>query len=589
MSDGVVGSPQFPSTFTRIPSKPQSWTRRLPRLVCSQNPFYLLSVCFVLHATAQWFHGGSGQAFSPWPLLALIAAYITLLASTGFVIVRFGGVWDDARSILLLILLLFVELSLIFDETLIRDRATGQQLLMAGLLFSMGLSELLLLGLRIRLPWMFRIPYHLMLSLLFLYPLLLVSPGARYSMGIVAWRILLFPVIAAGVLLLLIPAIRRGPEYTRTNGTPWSWPWYPWSLFVFLTVCIGFRAYALSLSFDPVFGGTLQDALRFDSAFGVYFLVPILLASGVLLLEIGLVNRRQGVLWIAMQVPLLCLYLSIPALSGSASYGAFVRQVTVQVGSPVWIALLAAAVFYGHALLRRVDAAHLLLILTLVAATRIGPGTSDLATLSAPQAWPLLAIALIELARGLSRWDSHAVTVALVFAVAALVPTLQAALSPWTATMAVTFLMITALLGIGACFRDEFAWLLRVVGAPLMVVAMLGGMVAATVRDLPSWSLPAFACGLMGLALVSAIVLRMRLYFLSAAINALLGMIAALAEIGMALVRETGWKGAQSFSIGIGWFLLAVFISAWKAGWLNDAGHWLRGMLTIDGTESEAT
>ena len=108
---------------------------RLRRLICSQNPFYLLSVCFVLHASAQWFHSDSGESFSPWPLLGLTVGYIALLAITGFVIVRFGKVWDDARSILLLILLLFVEMSLIFDETLVREPDTGRRLLIAGLVF----------------------------------------------------------------------------------------------------------------------------------------------------------------------------------------------------------------------------------------------------------------------------------------------------------------------------------------------------------------------------------------------------------------------------------------------------------------------
>ena len=303
--------------------RPAPWAfvaARIPRLICSQNPFYLISVCCVLHAAAQWFTGEQGPAFSPWPLLGLITGYIALLALTGYVIVRYGKVWDDARSILLLILLLFVELSMLFDETLVRDPATGKWLLLAGLGFAMGLSELLLHGLKIRLPWLFKIPYHLMLGLLFVYPLWLVSPGIRLPMETVLWRIVLFHVVAGLVFLTLIPAIRQSPTYTQPSGTPWRWPWYPWSLFVFLGICIAFRAYAISLSFDPVLNESLSAAMTFESTFGVYLLVPLILAAAVLLLETGVVSNRKNAIGIALGTPLACLYLSVPAAIGSGPY-----------------------------------------------------------------------------------------------------------------------------------------------------------------------------------------------------------------------------------------------------------------------------
>ncbi len=585
--DPVEGGVPF-APLDPVPRQPppRSFASRLPRLICSQNPFYLLSVCFVLHATAQWFHRDSGETFSPWPLQGLNAGYIALLATTGFVIVRFGKVWDDARSILLLILLLFVEMSLIFDETLVRDPATGRLLLLAGLAFAMGLSELLLCGLKIRLPWLFRVPYHLLLALLFLYPLLLVSPGPRLSAEAASWRIFLFPVAAAAILLTMLPAIRRSPEYTNHNGTPWLWPWYPWSLFVFLSVCVGFRAYALSLSFDPVLGASLADAMTFKSTFGAYFLIPLVLAAGVLLLEVGLTSNRRGAIRAAMLVPLLCLYLSLPAARASGPYEEFLRRLVQQSGSPVWMALLAAIVFYVHAMLRRVASAEIMLVLTLLIATRIGPQTMDLSTLTASQLWPLVSLAVLELGLGLARADSHRVLVGLTIAIAAS----HLVLRPWARigileeAAVLSGLMLAAILFVGAVYRDDFATLLRISGAPLIVMATLA---SATVRlrfadTVPFWFVLVFVIMMVALAFGYAAVVRMQLYQLAGVLSASTGTLGITIDVTVVLIHHSGWKGATSFAVGIGCFVLAVLISSWKAGWLQDVAVRLRRKLTLE-------
>ncbi|MBS0207068.1 MAG: hypothetical protein JSS49_29680 [Planctomycetes bacterium] len=587
----AAASPPFAESTT--PRIGRSWARRLPRLICSQNPFYLLSVCFVLHAAAQWFHRDSGESFSPWPLLGLIGGYIALLAATGFVIVRFGRVWDDARSILLLILLLFVELSLVFDETLVRNPATGRMLLLAGLGIAVSLSELLLRGLKIQLPWLFRGPYHLLLALLFLYPLTLVSVGTRISAETASWRIFLFPVAAALILLTILPAIRRGPDYTRNNGTPWLWPWYPWSLFVFLTVCIGFRAYALTLSFDPILSASLDSAMQFDSVFGTYFLVPLVLAAGALLLEVGLVSNRQGAIRLAMLVPLLSLYLSLPVLSVFGPYREFLFRLTLQVGSPIWLTLLAGAVFYGHAMLRRVAGSETMLALTLLAATRIGPGTLDITTLAAPQLWPLFVLAAVELALGLVRSDSHRVFVGLAMSLGGLqiVLRLSTGLGLAGHTGIPLILLLASVLIVGACYRDDFAWLLRLSGAPLILLATLGSLVVGLSHSdaVTPWLLVVFVAGLSITAWVYAAVVRMRLYHLASILSGGVGLAGVAFDAAVVLMHSSGWQGANSFALGLAWFLMAVLISCWKAGWLHSAIDWLQQMLILEPEHLPAT
>ena len=50
-------------------------------------------------------------------MMGVLAGYTLVLATIGVVIVRFGKVWDDARSILLLLLLLFLAVFLGCHET----------------------------------------------------------------------------------------------------------------------------------------------------------------------------------------------------------------------------------------------------------------------------------------------------------------------------------------------------------------------------------------------------------------------------------------------------------------------------------------
>lgn len=581
MIDDATSDPEPASTNpSAIHARRCWWLRRL----CSQNPFYLLSVCFVLHGIAHWYHVDSGVAFSPWPLLWITAGYTLLLAMTGFVIIRFGRVWDDARSILLIILLLFVQLSLIFDETLVSDPLTGRKLLLLCWIFSAVLSEALLRGIGIRLPWLYRLPYHGLLALLFLYPLTLAPVGTRLPNADVLWRIFLFPTVAAVLMLTLIPAIRRTSASTRENGTPWLWPWYPWSLFVFLGICICFRSYALSQSFDPVLGESTSSAMNFTSAFGVYFVVPMVFACGFLLQEIGLIENRRGTVFFSLLVPVLCLRMSIPASTASGPYFDFLNQLVNNLGSPIWLSLLLGSGFYTIAALRSIQLAELCLPITLMILTRIGPQTIDSTTLSAPQWWPLVALSVFEFGLGMWRRDSHLNLVACCAAVAALhigTTSIEPSLAFVRHAMVPALLMIAVLL-IGALFDDDFAWLLRLLGAPLLVIATACGFaIIEQSGPRPIWIAALFLVAMTLISQVYAIAMRMPLYQLSTLICGTGGSLGLIEMAAIYFIRESGWKGATSFVIGISCLALATTISCWKAGWLRRFVTWLREMLVF--------
>ncbi|MFO1095470.1 MAG: hypothetical protein U0992_19530 [Planctomycetaceae bacterium] len=275
---------------------------RLRRRVSCPNPFYLLSAACFIHATGIPLQA-EGHPLSPEGLLGLIAGYAAILAAIAFVIVRLWKVWDDARSIFMILLLLFLELALCADSTLQADPGRGARLLVVGLGVAAAISEFVLRGLRLKLPASYRLPYYAQLAVLFLYPLWLLPTLKASDVVGTTWRIFAFPFVVGLSILLLWPAVRRGPRAVENNGSPWQWGWYPWTLFVFLGFCLCLRSYTLCLSFDAATALKFAAAYRLENIFGLYFLAPVLLAAAVLVLEAGVQSGRREVQWWGLAIP----------------------------------------------------------------------------------------------------------------------------------------------------------------------------------------------------------------------------------------------------------------------------------------------
>lgn len=547
------------STAGRLSTAP---LQQLGRVLFTHNPFYLLSVACVLHSTRLWFQAKPG-AYDPWPLMGIIGGYIVLVAVVGLFVVRLGKVWDDARSIFFILLLLFVELSLTFDPVLIDRPRTGTALLLVGCGVATLASEVLLIGLRIRLPLLFRLPYHLLLALLFLYPPAIVAVY-RTGTETAVWRIFLFAPLSAGALLTLLPAVRRGPDYVRANGTPWAWPWFPWPLFGFLAACLGVRTYALSLSFDSVMTQGPIEAMRMESAFAPWFLVPIVLAVGVLLLEAGIVSSLRRLQQVALAVPLTCLGLALPGLAGSVPARDFLERFTNTVGSPLWLAVLASATFYGYAMARRTQFALEGLALSVCLAAVIGPRTLAFNTLTL-QTTPLWIVAAMLLV-----WGRHSRE--LFFAV--LVAVLAGREDLWGQWPALSrdglslHFVGMAMLILGAVFQDRFAARLRIAGVPVLVLA---AACAALWQNGSSslwifWARTAYLTLLIALAFSYAYGLTSRWYFTAGVVVTLIALGRLLHDGTRTLQQTLGWEGAGSFVLGLTFLVVGAGISAIKAG-----------------------
>ncbi|HEV8070085.1 MAG TPA: hypothetical protein VGP76_20245 [Planctomycetaceae bacterium] len=462
----------------------------------THNPFYAISAVLMLYAIRAAYEKLGSQASNCWLMTGVLAGYTLVLAAIGVWIVRWGKVWEDARSILLLLLLLFLAVSISADDLFVREETSSAAttLLVCGFLFSASVSEGVLWGAGVRLGLRYRIPYHLMLALFYVAPWF-YSPGLHPQFELwLDWLLFLFPCAAAILFLSLLPAVRGAARYVDANGTPWPWPWFPGAAFGVIAAAVSLRSYALTMTFgldgEIWKKGPSGRAIVFDTIWGTYFLVPLAFAILILLLEIALVTANRRLAQRIVNSSLILLVLPFPWVGESVSRE-FLQTFVRTIGSPLWLTIWGLLAFCLWAWLRGVPqvvraglASGALLIV-------VGRQTVDLDTLTAPQPWPLLAVGAVLLARGFRIRSSQicaAASIVVTCGLWLLLP--QTRLSGLQLVICANVLW-AALATIGLAFHDPFALMLRVLAAAMFPAATLFAIAAE-----PASAMPVLARGL---------------------------------------------------------------------------------------------
>jgi hypothetical protein len=553
MSDQHVGlRPPFD------PSRRPPPASRLVRALYTHNPFYVISADLVFIGLRMSFDP-SAKAFDTWALISSLAGYTLLLATTACLLVRFGKVWDDMRSVLLLVVMMFLAISATIDDVLISRPGVGLALALGGLAFSLLVSEGLLRGMRLGMPALYRGPYYLILALFFLYPVSLRPLLARPDSPTSHWALFGFSTAAGLAFLTLLPAIRRGAGYVKGNGSPWRWPLYPWSLFFFLGLGICGRAYYLCISLHNVEG--------YRSIFGPYFLVPFGFAVALLFLEAGLTSGRKGVTQFALAIPVGLLGLAMVGHRPDLVYRHFLVLFEDGLGvAPPAATLLLATAFYGAAAYRAVPLARGFAMASLVALSVVGPSTMDLGSLDLPRPWPLLPVALFQGWLAFRHKESWRALVASACLVASLAGLPGGAWSTDQMGTAALHLAIVALLALGAIFDDDLGQALRAWGATLLLATPLAVLAGEPhLRSgLPSGLLPAYPV-LMASTAAAYGLLAGGWPFFAIAGAILAGLMAVFGSRGYLLLRQQV-AGLDRIAWGLASFLVAALISLGKAG-----------------------
>lgn len=141
----AAGQPQSHSL-----SRPLRQQGGLARVLYTNNPFYLISAWLVFSGLRVSFDSG-GEMFETWALIGGLAGYALLAAVAAGVLIRLGRVWEDIRTLVLLVLLMFLAIAVSLDEALVKDARRGAWFLIGGLIFAASL--------RVRSGW-WRLQYN---------------------------------------------------------------------------------------------------------------------------------------------------------------------------------------------------------------------------------------------------------------------------------------------------------------------------------------------------------------------------------------------------------------------------------------------
>jgi hypothetical protein len=572
----------------------------LIRYVCTKNPFYAISAALVLLGLWVSF-GNQTEETEVWSLMGGLAGYTLLLAATACMLVRFLACWDDARTVLLLVVLLFLATSVTFDHVLVMEPTLGTWCYVLGLVLSILVSEGVLRGIRLRLPALYRLPYYFLLGLFFLYPLFvraLLDRDQPISEPHL-WALFGFSTAAGLVFLTLLPALRAGPGYLARNGSPWPWPLYPWSLFGMLAIAVPGRAILMCWSLHEL-GANAYDRL----IFGPYFLVPFGLALTILLLEMGLVSHRENVCRWALLMPICLVILAAVGhepgdpvyrvlrvlttplgdheafgpvrLDPDPVYAEFLRLFSARLGAdPLFLTLALVGCFYGYAALRGVPLAIEATAVSLGAFAMVATDTLSTGLMLPPLPWPLLAPAAIELTLGWRRrdpWDLLVGLACLMGVIALAVPLAEPLDVGSFRGRVFMDLVVLAMLAVGAVFHDLHGHVIRCVAASVVLLLSFAAMYGNL--PFPEWTLPA---GPIVYSLLLGVLLAAYGHLLRHSYSVVIATIILgywLFKYAWTLYRSTrsSLAGFDYLASGLGFFAVAVLVSLAKCGRLT---QWL--------------
>jgi hypothetical protein len=549
-----------PVTSLATPTPATGCPNGFVKFLGTSNPFYAISAVLFLVGLRLSF-GSHASEIDTWALTGGLVGYTLMLASAAVVLVRLANVWDDLRTVLLLVVLMFVATSASFDEVLTMNQSQGVQLALGGYAMVILITELILRGIRLRFPWLFRLPYYLILGVFFLYPALL-SPLVKYpDAEILHWGLFAFSSVVSVAFLTLLPAVRRGSEYTRDNGSPWRWPFYPWSLFVFLAVALPLRAYLMSGSLHVVVGPNQHNIL-----FAPWFLVPFVFAVGLILLELGLVAKNAVTQAVALLFPFGGIGLAfIPRLHDELAAGFLTTFLESVRFSPAFLTILGSILFFALALLRNVPGSSLALTLSLFLTSVVPTQARTIHDISIPTIAILTLATTAFLTIGIWKWNVNWCFGGLV----SLIVLLSMGVLPetWEPKFRTAVIIHVAILGamlLGGLFRDDpTGEVLRDVGTTFLFLVGFTGLLASQLKGSSNLGV------LYGLS-VGAILVVYSLW-LRVATPAVLGTLLLL--FGVGLFVATGYRSLRAKIPGLDYlcgsltfFGVAMLVSLFKGG-----------------------
>lgn len=558
--------------------------KKLVDFLYVHNPFYLISAGLFVYGLKSLlrpgsspilFQQGSVGYIEPWGLLASLAGITLLMTVTAILIVRLGRVWEDARSLILIVLLMLFAMTVSMDEllNLLADEGNSIQhlALMFGLMagFSIGTVEAVLRGLRLRLPATYRLPLHLLLLVMIAWPVLLVPEILDVTVSQIQKRIAAFPLVCGVIMLSLLPAAWQGSRRTSSDNCPWTWPLYPWTAFLFLLLAVCLRSYSLTMSFDVL----SASGHYWDTSFGLWQLTPILMAAVVILLEIGIRENRHRLQTFCMLVAPVLLPMAWPWIvpwSGFSGFRSATSTILADSPSPVYCTLIGLILFYARARSRGVAGAQWGLMVMVLLSTLIQPESFRHRHQSPVHidltSWPLLGFAAFDFVVSLRQKSAGKLFLSSVLLILIAHQQLNASAvtSPWATMICLHLLLITSVL-IATIYQSEFADILEELAAPALLLTVIISAVTV-IRNTGPVDSAAYVVSMTMIAMTMGRLLDWQAMRVVARFMASVCAVVPV-SLGLRLAYQLPLpKGSRQLILGLLSFAVAVVISLWKAG-----------------------
>lgn len=543
----------------------------------NHNPFYVVSALLMLYGVRVSYGHMEIGTIDCWKMMSLLGVYTLVLAAVGVLIVRWGKVWDDARSILLVLLLMFLAISVSADDLFVKMESAkgGAALMSCGFAFSVAVLLGVLSATRIRLRAVYLVPIIFFLGLFFVAPWW-CAPGLHPAKAAkIDWQLFMFPQVAAVLVLTLIPAARMGESSAKENGTPWPWPLFPWSVFVFIAVAIVLRSYALTMTFST--SGPMWDSadnrtgIVLDTIWRPYFLVPFAFAALLVLVEAGLASGARRLVSRAVWTAPCLLLLAWPWRPSEVMLD-FLADVTRTIGSPVWWTTWLLIAFYLAGVTRRIPKSEYGLFASILVLTIVGPNTIDQPTLTAPNPIPLFAVGIASGLLGLQQRSAGMALTATSLATVGLWLILKD--QPFATYRAPIcyHVLLAACVALSLYWNDVESRWLKLVGAFGLAapayLTLFGSIALQASYELRL----AYVASLSTIALGCAFLTTGRAYRNAfAGITAMLGFVIMVDNYRYA-ASAIGREAMAAFSWSVGTLVIAFLISAQKAQWLPSFG-----------------
>lgn len=550
--------------------KPPRTESGFVRLLYNQNPFYVISACLVLFGIHISFRDDAALN-NGWVLFQLLGVYTILLVLSAILIVRVGAVWEDARTIIVLVLVLLVALSASFDRVCLDSVAAGRSIQLFGLAAAIVIIESLIRGVGARLAWRYKLPLYALFALLFLYPVWLGHLSLTGQNQRMALYVLLFPSLASIAMLGLLPAARMAGAGESPNGTPWTWPLYPWCGLGFITVAFAVRSYGMSVSFE--LAGGLQ------SSFHAWFLIPLALTVLALLVELAIATRKDLLANTLAACGLVAIPLALPGDLLSGVQLEFMRSIAVQFGSPVQLTCILLIVFFGYFATRRLKIAELGLVAAAWVLISASNSSYTIETLRGPHWIAGSVLATIVLLRSFQCGSTLRYFVAIAIGLS----TFELRYQDWLEhpeLMCGTVILFSWLIA-GLIFRDGLARLIRrsshFITLPVATALAVAGSRQALVGE-SQWIAIAGLAGILAVVVaywwVEPTVRRFTHFCAVVAFCVIHGGFAFYARI----IGEFRLEGKQWLAFGVISLLVAVAISLLRGGMARSLGANLVGL-----------